>query len=484
MNRPAATALLAALMIGSATSVGCARSRPAPPAPLIWIVVDTLRADHLEWYGYGRATAPQLRPLVDQGVLFERAYTTTPETSPAIASMLTGLHPYRHGVEHLYMRLPNRAPTAATLLAQAGYATAAFVSSFVMIRDFSHFDRGFQTYDDFVTEREAYRENYERKAAGTLAVARAWIDRHRDQPFFCFIHLIDPHGPYTPPGEFAHRFHSATTAPVPAAAIPAYQRIPGVLDANRYRDLYDGEIAYAAHETGAFLEYLRAAGLFDRSLIVFNADHGEQMGEHGRRFVHGDDLFEENVHVPLIIKPPAGMAAARGSRVTQPVSVVDLLPTVLAALGQPRPATLQGRSLLPLVAGIPGDGAGVFMELHNDPPLYAESRAGRKTFLSAASEPTPAGLVRVPASVFVANRSGLQCDLASDPGEHHPRPAPLPDSAELGAWSRAAAAWRRDFPFEVNSMAYELRGDFIRHRPHPPLPADEDARRLRSLGYL
>jgi arylsulfatase A-like enzyme len=370
-------------------------------------------------------------------------------------------------VNHLYYRLNRQNVTAAELLARAGYATGAFVSSFVMIRDFSGLDRGFQVYDDFVDERERYRENYERQAGRTLALAWSWIERHRQEPFFCFIHLIDPHGPYTPPGEFAHRFHSSTAVPV-RGHIPPYQQIPGVYDFNVYRDLYDGEIAYASHELGSFLTALKSSSLFDPTLIVFVADHGEAMGGHGVYFAHGTGLFEDNVHVPMIVKPPAGLRAVRGSRVAQPVSVVDLLPTVLEILGRPRLPVFAGTSLVPLLAGRPGGGGGVFFELHEPQLLAGEVRAGRKTILDGEHVE--------------------QYDLAADPGEVRPLPPERCDAAvaELRRWQLLVAGWRRPFAVEPNFMATARRGAFVRGR-HPAGPADpnpDDIARLRSLGYL
>lgn len=469
VRRFGAAAWAALLTCAAAAAAGCGPGGAGRPISCIWIVVDTLRADHLQWYGYERATAPELRPLVERGVVFEHAYTSEPETTPAIASMLTALYPYRHGVQHLYQRLNDRNVTAPELLQQAGYATGAFVSSFVMIRNFSNFAHGFDVYDDFVDEREEYRENYERQAARTLARAHAWIESHRAAPFFCFIHLIDPHGPYTPPGVFARRFHSAAAAPIAASLIPAYQRMPGVTDANRYRDLYDGEIAYASSELGRFLADLESAGLLAPNLVVFVADHGEEMGEHGFYFQHGTDLYEQNVRVPLIVKPPAGMRAARGGRVAQTVSVVDILPTVLETLGLPRPAYFQGKSLIGLLAGQAGDQAGpiarrpAFFELHQRLQQAGEVLAGRKTLLSGDQLE--------------------QYDLGSDPAERQPLPRErldLPAAAELRAWRTLSDLWRRDFVVEANPMAYAMRGAFIHGRRDP----DETAKRLRSLGYL
>jgi arylsulfatase A-like enzyme len=476
-GRAAAAVVLA---LGAAAGSGCARQAPSKPVSIIWIVVDTLRADHLEWYGYMRATAPELRLLVERGVTFDRAYTSQPETTPAIASMLTSLYPYRHGVRRLYYRLNKRNVTAAQLLRSAGYATGAFVSSFVMVRNFSNFTPGFDVYDDFVEERESNRDNYERQAAGTLARAAAWIARHRSAPFFCFIHLIDPHGPYSPPGEFAHRFQSRPAPPIAEALIPAYQQIPGVTDPNRYRDLYDGEIAYASHELGRFFAGLEASGVFAPSLIVFTADHGEEMGEHGRWFDHGQDLFEQNVHIPLIVKPPAGLRAARGSRLRQPVSVVDLLPTVLEAAGLARPDFFQGRSLWAWIAGDRwGGGSGSGSESGSGSGGAGE----RGVFFTRNGQGLEAGLVQAGRKTILVGDGIEQFDLGADAAERQPLPPLRRDAfaaAGLRAWRAGAEAWKRNFAVEVNSMDYALRGAFVRGRRD----RDESLRRLRSLGYL
>ena len=215
-----------ALLLGAA-ALGC---RSSPPPSIVWIVVDTLRADHLTQYGYDRDTSLTLAPLVEDGVRFENAYSPHPETTPAIAAALTGLYPPHNGLRVLYWRLDASNVTAAELLHRAGYETAGFVSSFVMVDDFNGFAQGFDVYDDRVTDRELYRENYERKAAKTVAAARRWLARRdRDKPFFLFVHLIDPHGPYAPPGNWSERFHSQGSVRI-RGRVPRYQRIPGVDD--------------------------------------------------------------------------------------------------------------------------------------------------------------------------------------------------------------------------------------------------------------
>ena len=451
-------------------ALGClcaACQGPPKPSSVVWIVVDTLRADHLEGYGYERVTSPGLRLLIDEGALFENAFTPQPKTTPAISSMLTGLYPARHGVRSLYLLLHNDNRTAAELFAEAGYETAAFVSSFVMIRNFSNLAQGFATYDDFVTERELYRENYERRAADTVARARGWLlARKSERPFFLFIHLIDPHGPYAPPGEFARRFHSREAVEV-EGSIPDYQQIPGVRDANRYHDLYDGEIAYADQELRRLLEFLRQHGIFDEALILFTADHGESMGERGIWFEHGGDVFQENVRVPLVIKPPRHFGA-RPRRLADAVSHVDLLPTALAVAGLRVPQGLDGRDLTPLLRGEPQQPVPVFMATGGqDPSFLAVVEGTRKTILLR----TPQG------------ESLKTFDLATDPGER--TPATMEDPAAARRLRLQQARWvRTRLPFTVkaNPLEQALRGEFIHQRMDRQ--TREDTQRLRSLGYI
>ena len=455
LTRAAAAALLALIAIGLG---GC---RKQGPPPVVFVVVDTLRAGSLEWYGYERATSPALAPLVESGVLFEHAYTVQPQTTPAIASMFTGLYPARHGVEALYVLLHDANPTAAEAFAAAGYDTAAFVSSFVMIRDFSNLGQGFAVYDDFVTDRELYRNNYERKAGPTLARASEWLrQRDSDKPFFLFLHLIDPHGPYAPPPPYDTKFRSTEVVPV-EGAIPTAQQIPGVRDFNRYRDLYDGEIAYATDQLGTFFAELQREGLFEEALIVLTADHGESMGEHGLYFRHGDDVYQENLHVPLIVKPPGGVAGGR--RVADPVGVVDLTPTLLELAGLPVRPGLDGRSLAPLLRG----------EALEPRELYAIARDRHEGVLH--------GLVKTVMPIKRPNRA-VSFDLATDPGERSPVKAHRRELRRVRAWQQRWAQLQLAFEPQRNFMDLARRGEFVGQREDPAAAADVE--RLRSLGYL
>lgn len=431
---------------------------------MLWIVVDTLRADHLEWYGYGRETSPEWAPLVRGGTLFELAITPQPETSPAIASLLTGRYPPAHGVRALYQLLHDDNTTAAEIFSQAGYETAAFVSSFVMIGDFTNFRQGFGVYDDFVAERELSRYNFERRAGDTLELVRRWLaERDGERPFFLFVHLIDPHGPYDPPGSWATRFRSDETFPVPGK-IAKYQRLPGVEDFATYRDRYDGEIAYLSSELGRFLGSPDAAGALDDALIVLTADHGESLGERDRYFRHGDNVFQENLHVPLVIRPPTGGHFQRGGRRPESVSLVDILPTSLALARIPPPSGLDGVSLVPLLEGRDLAARSVYAWSRPAGPVgFAALDGHRKSMLRRDVEPEERWIF----------------DLASDPDELHPLPATLERLAER--W----VEWRdRGTPFvvESNLMEQTLRADFVRERLRERDRADLE--RLRALGYI
>jgi len=312
---------------------GCSRSAP-DSGPIVLIVVDTLRADHVSCYGYPRPTTPNICQLAADGVRFERAYAPRTNTTPSIATMLTGRYPYRHGIRDLYRVLPPESVTIAERLREQGYRTGAFVSSFVMVRDFSGFDQGFEIYDDYVRTKEALRENYERPAKLTVNRALHWLEGAGTRAFL-FLHLIEPHGPYMPPPDeleaFALPAEGATVEPMQA---PPYQRIPGLHYVNEFVGRYDGEIATADREIGRFLGRLREWGRYQTATVVVVADHGESMGEDGIWFAHGGGWSEAETHVPLVVKFPAGTPGIRpGTVVREPVSVVDVFPTVLAAAG-------------------------------------------------------------------------------------------------------------------------------------------------------
>jgi arylsulfatase A-like enzyme/Tfp pilus assembly protein PilF len=239
---------------------------------------------------------------------------------PAHASILSGQLPFEHGVrDNIGFTIKPGQWFLQRVLKERGWPTAGFVSAYVL-RGASGMDQGFDTYDSQLppSSGELSVGQLQRDGEQTLAAAGAWIAaRDRQQPFFLFLHLYEPHKPYAPPARFG-----------------AYQP-------------YDGEVAHADELVGRFFDRLRAADLYDRSTIVFLSDHGEGLGDHGEQ-EHGLFLYQETTRIPLIVKLP-GKHAAR--RVTVPVQQIDLVPTLLDLLQLPRQPGLRGRSLRPLIDG-------------------------------------------------------------------------------------------------------------------------------------
>jgi len=344
---PRARAIIAALAF--ACSCG---ARPAPPH-LFLITVDTLRADHTGIGGYERATTPHLDALAREALVFEQAITLVPKTGPSLATHWTGLPPEAHGVTTNKLALPADVPVLAERLADAGFDTAAFVSNPILSRK-KGFARGFARYSEYP------------KDEGLADLTRdflAWAsERSWETPSFVWIHLIDPHGPYTPPENLRERFTSDALfrnelrrvpldyQPAPGAppnsslgALPPYQRL-GTEDRVAYFvSQYDAEIVAMDEAVGSVLAFLRENDLFEDAGIVFTSDHGESLGEHDYYFEHGWFVHDATLRVPLVVKAPDHDDAGR---IAVQVSNLDTLPTLLAMAGVEASAALPGRDLL------------------------------------------------------------------------------------------------------------------------------------------
>jgi choline-sulfatase len=310
-------ALLAAIAVSCFFSA-CARDRgPARAERIILVTIDTLRADRLGCYGAGSRATPALDALARESILYEDVTAPAPITLVSHASILTGLTPPAHGVRaNGSFRLPAGVNTLPALLKTEGFATAAFVGSFVLNREFG-LDRGFDLYDDSMPPRPGNRKLLldERPAAEVLARARAWLASRPREKFFLWIHLFDPHAPYRPPAPY---------------------------DRTWADDPYAGEVAYVDAELGKFFGRLREMGIYDGALIVVTADHGEGLGEHGEK-THGLFAYQSTLHVPLIVRPPRGARAP--VRVAAPVGLVDIAPSILAAAGLAPALPMEGRLL-------------------------------------------------------------------------------------------------------------------------------------------
>ena len=404
----------AACSSGRTSPIGGARG--TPPA-IVLITIDTLRADRLGSYGSSRGLTPSLDAFAREATRFTAAVSQVPLTLPSHATILTGLHPAHHGIRtNDGFRLSPVAPTLAESLKSAGYTTGAFIGGYPLRRS-SGLSRGFDRYDD---EFLASPDAVERSADAVMQSAEAWVDANAAQPFFAWVHLFDPHSPYTPPPPFA---------------------------ADHRDSPYDGEVAYADAAVGRFLDYLRRRNLYTASTIVVVADHGESLGEHGER-THGTFLYDSTIRVPMLIKTPSAHAKRR---IDVPVETADLAPTIAAVAG----ATLgrvDGRSLLPLIDGAAGDA---------DRPAYTESY-----YQNVLLGWSPLRAVRTARWKLVeAPRSELY-DLEHDPGELENR---LEERSALASGLQRALR-----AIDANGAA---SGEA------PTAAARESAERLRSLGY-
>jgi arylsulfatase A-like enzyme/Tfp pilus assembly protein PilF len=317
-----------------ATQIACApptrpngqlRSGALARSNVLLVTIDTLRADRVGAYGGGSLT-PALDALAARGVRFTRAHSHAPLTLPAHTSILTGLQPAAHGVHNNGVAgVAAGVPTLATRLHDAGYRTGAFVGAFVLDARFG-LSRGFDTYDDRVgSDTGPITFSFaERRGDEVVALAGDWIvdassKRGRaaapPSPWFCWIHLFDPHAPYRAPE-------------------------------HRAADPYDNEVAYADAQLGQLIDRLRSARLLDSTLVVALADHGESLGDHGE-LTHGLFAYESTLHIPLIVAGPSIHAAVSDV----PTAQADVMPTVLDLLGLAPPSDIDGRSALPAIRG-------------------------------------------------------------------------------------------------------------------------------------
>lgn len=326
---------------------------PDPAARHVLIItIDTLRADALGCMGHPDRQTPNIDRLAGEGILFLDNSTTATTTLPAHASLFTGLYPNRHGAAHNNYTLPPGVPTLAELLAEWGIPSAGFVGALPLRRRFG-LARGFAVWDEPPPPKE--RGLDERSAAAVTDAALAWLSTAPEGRWMAFVHYWDPHAPYTPPPPF-----DALTPREDPTITGSFIDIDRLrLARGRGEDigaalrsmqaLYWGEVAYVDQELGRLVAGLRALNLFDDTLIVITADHGESMGEHEELFDHGYTVYQESAHTPLIVRQPG--ARGGGAKVQAPVSLVDIAPTVLDRLGVEIPAEMQGRSLASLLDG-------------------------------------------------------------------------------------------------------------------------------------
>ena len=308
---------------------------------LLFITLDTTRADHLTLYGYQRDTTPALKALAESSYLFTSAFAQETSTAPSHASMFTGEYPFNHGVMANEFRLASGSRTLAESLAETGYSTGGFVSGWTMAARTSGLDRGFQEYDDNFPDAR-------RTGSQTVLRSLEWLNKRSD-PFFLFVHLFDAHGPYSSPAEFQSMFVSDNPGS-PLQSIPPYQQMSDkagrpIETASPYVDRYDRSIRF----TDTLVTALLDAVDLETTIVVVAADHGESLNERYWAVDHGGHVFDEQTRIPLLLHAPK-----RGSgQIEALVETVDLMPTLLHLLGVDLPSdvAVAGRSLVPLMNG-------------------------------------------------------------------------------------------------------------------------------------
>lgn len=343
------------LLLCIAWLAGSALAATTDAPNIILITLDTVRADRMGFLGSQRGLTPNLDALAGESVIFTRAYSQVPLTAPSHATILTGTYPQFHQVKDFQVPLSKDLPFASTILQSNGYRTAAFIGSMVLdpgVGLAPGFDRGFDTYDAGFHEGRPGEDRYrssQRRGGEVVAHALAWLGEQPPGPFFVWVHLYDAHDPYDPPEPYKGKY----------AAAP-----------------YDGAIAYADSAVGGLLSQLQARGIYDGAVIAVMADHGESLGEHGEDF-HGFFLYDETIHVPLLIKLPRGVSA--GKRIETRVELVDVLPTILQAADIAIPVEVQGESLLGMMKPA-SDGRGAATATTKDRPAYAETEYGHRAY--------------------------------------------------------------------------------------------------------
>jgi arylsulfatase A-like enzyme/Flp pilus assembly protein TadD len=314
--------VLAALGTALAAMGGWRYARASAPVsgPIIVISIDTLRADHLPVYGYTQGRTPAIDALAADGVVFERAYSHAPQTLPAHASLLSGRLPFETGVrDNVGFTVKSSERLLPQMLRDRGFTTGGIVSAYVLRKE-TGINRGFDFFDGEMppSSPELSIGQVQRDGGESEQIAEHWLDSIGTSRAFLFLHLYEPHKPYAPPERFA-------------------QYAP-----------YDGEIAYTDEIVGRLVKYLKSHQLYDRSTIVLLSDHGEGLGDHGEQ-EHGLFVYDEAIHVPLIIKQEGNVGAGR--RVADLVQHVDIVPTILELVKAPGAGGFRGRSLKPVLDG-------------------------------------------------------------------------------------------------------------------------------------
>ncbi len=401
--------------------------REAEGMNLLIITLDTMRADRIGAYGYEKANTPHLDDLARKGIMFADCYSPVPLTLPAHCSLFTGRYPLGHRVrDNGTFILSDAEITLAEMMKSKGYDTYAVVASFVLMAKFG-LNQGFSVYDDSLDANELLRNFYSEITADVVyARFEQWFRNREEKSFFAWVHLYDPHLPYTPPEEYRG-------------------------DNNSPGDLYDGEVAFTDFYVGKILEDLEAKNVLDNTLIVIVGDHGEAFGEH-QEYGHSVFCYEENLKVPLIFSN--SRLFPEGFVVKNRVSLIDIMPSLLEMFDMDSHLSVHGRSFTKMLAG---------KKEKEDRSYYIESMYGKETLGWAPL----AGIIDGPYKYISLPEPELY-DLEKDNRERN--------NLFLTKKNIARAL---DEKLKKSMLEYSTSRGSVRRKLTP-----EDRRRLESLGYI
>ena len=398
--------------------------RRAPRPNIILVTFDTTRADRLGAYGYQHGLTDAFDKFAQQGVVFEQAYAPGPITLPSHTTMLTGLYPPEHGLRvNGSGKLPREIPFLPEILKQHGYETSAFIAAPVLDSQYG-LDRGFDIYDDEFSDTAASHGEPRRDGKDIVDSALHWLEQRTDNPFFCWIHLYDAHGPYDPRvAVYQDRFES---------------------------NPYDAGVAWEVQQFGRVTGYLKEHNLQSKTMIIVAGDHGEGLGDH-LEDEHGMLVYNTTLRVPFVFVGPEQHCQA-GTRISSNVSLVDLMPTLLNVLQIPEPSHLSGRSLLPALKGQSIESRDCYAEAES--PFVLNGWSPLQTVISDRWK-------------YIQSTRPELYDLKTDPGE-------LSDLA-----GTASEECNR-----LQERLIALQAAFQEVRAEKVNLSEQDLENLRTLGYV
>lgn len=420
---------------------------------VVLIVVDALRADHLGVYGSKRPTSPHIDRIAAGGTVFNNCFAPVPMTQPSFATMYTSLYPVSHGLMRNDAALSSKAVTLAEILHGAGWETGAVVGASNLDSVFG-LNQGFEFYEDSLGHKMDPEvkmvdrmKRWERSAEEVNHLVLGWVDKQpADHNFFLMVHYYDPHKPYQPPAPYDSM----------------YERVAGD-KISEARALYDGEVTYVDQQIGNLVDEFQKRHLKEKTLFLITADHGEGLGDHNW-MTHIWKIYDEALHIPLII---AGPGIPAGKRVTAMVQNIDYTPSILDFLNLPQQPQFQGLSFMPLLHGARKIRNYVMFDKAKPPWNFKELEPEWDKF------PYSQWAIRTEAEKFIwsSDRNYEYYDLWQDPGELH--------NLYGSERQRAMNLFQRGAAFRARFPRYNLIAPAFRTKDGN---APDEA--LRALGYL